>query len=325
MKRLVLMLPIAVALGAATPAFAADENVVDTLLNRIERLMERNAHLTSENERLSRAAAGSAASPIAKALVSAQNLLADDAAAQASVTGARVVPSPQAPPSVTPSDAPLDQGQFDARMRQWVTDNAGFIFDSVNKHLAEKQQASQPKTADFAARADDIFRKGALKAGAPDTTAKVRLVVFADYNCRYCKQMDPVVEELMKENPDLQVVYRDLPILAPTSRLAAQAARAADRQGKFLAFHRDLYKLPQIDEKAIQDLAASLGLDLDRLKQDMTSPEIASQVTNDFNLGQSLRINGTPFLYVEGADRTFPGAVPAADLQQAIAQVRSKG
>ncbi|MCW2239263.1 DsbA family protein [Azospirillum canadense] len=324
MKRLVLMLPIALALSAAAPAFAADETVVDTLLNRIERLTERNAHLTSENERLSRAVADAGTSPIAKALVSAQKLSADDAAAQAGVTGARVVPSPQAPP-VTPSAAPLDQGQFDARMRQWVADNAGFIFDSVNKHLAEKQQASQPKTADFAARADDIFRKGALKAGAPDTAAKVRLVVFADYNCRYCKQMDPVVEELMQANPDLQVVYRDLPILAPTSRLAAQAARAADRQGKFLAFHRELYKLPQIDEKAIQDLAATLGLDLERLKQDMTSPEIASQVTNDFNLGQSLRINGTPFLYVEGADRTFPGAVPAADLQQAIAQVRSKG
>lgn len=319
MKRSLLTLPLLLAFSVAAPAYAADntDSIINALLSRIEGLTERNTKLTVENERLLAERAAQGDSQARGTLRPGEYLRVPEVSAG------------QAPPKIG-GDMPLlpgaalDAKQLDPLIRQWVQANAGYIYDSVNKHLSEQQQASMPKPADFAARRDELFVKDAVKAGAPDEAAKVRLVMFADYNCRYCKEMQPVVEDLIAKNPDLQVVYRDLPILSPTSRLAAQAARAADGQGKYVEFHKGLYKLPQIDENAILDLAARLNLDVAKLRKDMASADVASLVTNDFNLGQSLRIGGTPFFYIDGGSRTFPGAVPAAELQKVIEQARGK-
>ncbi|WP_207461244.1 DsbA family protein [Azospirillum sp. SYSU D00513] len=342
-KKILFAAPIALALSGFGPAIAADDAVLMTLLNRIQALSEENTRLTIDNQRLSMGVAprdnavqARPASPTIPKLLTPEQATAQKAAANQTIN--LPVPTQQQPstPGIAlqgnavqlasgPSpSADMDPKQFDALMREWVKTNAGYIFASVNTHLAEQQQANQPKVADFAARASELFEKDAVTAGAEGANAKVRMVVFADYNCRYCKEMQPVVDRLISKNPELQVVYRDLPILSPTSRLAAQAGRAAERQGKYAEFHKELYRLTQIDEKSILDLGAKLNLDVEKLKADMTSPEIASLVTNDLNLGESLKIQGTPFFYIEGAERTYPGAAPEGALQDAITKLRNK-
>lgn len=306
-SRLLYAVPFVIAVAGATmPAAAADSQVIDVLLGRIEKLTLENARLTVENDRLTGSARQSGADVRAKASDALSGPTPDQAAA-VMAAGA----------------APGTAVQFsEAMLRQWVQNNALFIYDSVNAKLQEKQQAAMPKPTSFQARAADLFEKDAIKAGAADGEAKVRLVMFADYNCSYCKQSQPTVEAILAKNPDVQVVYRDFPILSPTSRIAAQAGKAAALQGRYKDFHAELYKLPQISEQAVLDLAGRLGLDRDRLKRDMTSEAVATAVTNDFNLAQSLNIQGTPFFYVDGADRTFPGAVPESELQKVIDQLR---
>ena len=312
MKRPLLTLPVLLALSVATPAAAADvDSIVDALMNRVERLTQQNAKLTIENEQLRQT-----------------TQIRDRSDAMPENMGQALRKAAEAvtisPPAAVSSSTALDAKQLDEVLRQWVKDNAGYVFESVNKHLAEQQQARAPKSENFAARASDLFEKDAIKAGAV-SSPKVRLVMFADYNCTYCKKAQPVVEELLANNPDLQVVYRELSILSPTSRLAAQAARAAAMQGKHDAFHRELYKLTEISEASILQLAArpDVGLDVEQLRKDMTSERVASLVTNDFNLGQSLGIQGTPFFYLDGG-ATMPGYAPTSQMQVMIDQARKK-
>ena len=91
-------------------------------------------------------------------------------------------------------------------------------------------------------RADEIFRDPDSPVGGnPD--GDVTLVEFFDYNCPYCRQMVPVMAQAESADPQLRIVYKEFPILGPNSKLAAKAALATRKQGKYLAFHKALYQV----------------------------------------------------------------------------------
>ncbi len=72
-------------------------------------------------------------------------------------------------------------------------------------------------------------------AGNPQ--GDVAVVEFFDYRCPYCKQVEPSLESMLKQDPKLRLVYKEFPILGPVSVTAARAALAAQAQGKYDAFH----------------------------------------------------------------------------------------
>ena len=96
------------------------------------------------------------------------------------------------------------------------------------------------------------------------------LVEFFDYRCPYCKQVVPAIDALLAEDKQLRFVYKEFPVLGPDSVLAARAALAARKQGKYDAMHRALMTMKgQINEAAMFKVAGSVGLDVERLKRDM--------------------------------------------------------
>ncbi|MBV9686966.1 MAG: DsbA family protein, partial [Alphaproteobacteria bacterium] len=103
----------------------------------------------------------------------------------------------------------------------------------------------------------------------------VTIVEFFDYRCPYCKQVLPSLQTLLKEDHNLRFVFKELPVLGPQSVTAAHAALAAQRQGKYEAFHNAMMATKgQITDETVYKVAGSVGLDVDRLKQDMSAPEI---------------------------------------------------
>jgi protein-disulfide isomerase len=96
---------------------------------------------------------------------------------------------------------------------------------------------------------------------------------------------------------------------------------AADKQGKYVAFHRVLYELRgPLDENKILAAAKAVGLDVDRLKVDMQAPDISARLGKNIALAQSLGITGTPAFAV--GDRVFSGATDLKSLQVVIAEAR---
>jgi protein-disulfide isomerase len=159
-------------------------------------------------------------------------------------------------------------------------------------------------------------------AGNP--TGDVTLVEFFDYRCPYCKQVEPALEKLLQDDKQLRFVYMEFPVLGADSDLAAHVALAAKLQGKYDAFHRALMVAPgHPDEAVIYKVAASVGLDIDRLKQDAKSPDIDKQLKANRQLGNMLDIDGTPAFVV--GTTIVPGAISLEELKQLIANTRSKG
>jgi protein-disulfide isomerase len=147
-----------------------------------------------------------------------------------------------------------------------------------------------------------------------DKDSDVAVVEFFDYQCPYCKATEPRLEKLLQDDKHWRLVIKEFPILGPESLVAAKAALASVKQGKYEAFHQAMMLHKgrlQMDD--IWAMAASVGLDVDRLRKDMDQPEIADQLLANFNLARALRIKETPsfivdthFLNSTSADIDFP-------------------
>jgi protein-disulfide isomerase len=146
---------------------------------------------------------------------------------------------------------------------------------------------------------------------------KVVMVEFYDYACPYCKASNPHVDQLLKENPGLRVVYRELPILGQNSVEAARLSLAASKAGRFRQFHDALYAAgrPAPDTNAaaarVANIAPSPGQD----------PAIEAELKQNFEMAGRLGATGTP-LFVIG-DRVLNGAVGYDALKEAV-EVASK-
>ena len=142
----------------------------------------------------------------------------------------------------------------------------------------------------------------ALDASVPHKgplDAPVKLVEFYDYGCAGCKQVAPILDQVVGQFPDQVVLfYKQFPLSShPLSRPAAQAALAAMKQGKFLAMHELLFaNQPRHNKGALDGYAAEIGLDMDRFNADFE--EAATQVAADRDEGRKLGVGSTPTLFI---------------------------
>jgi protein-disulfide isomerase len=141
--------------------------------------------------------------------------------------------------------------------------------------------------------------------GAED--ARIRLVEFFDYECPHCQVFKPVMEQIIADKPEEASLYLMMfPIEAahPASRNAAQAALAANEQGKFQEMHDKLFaETPRHSRENVMAYAKALGLDVARFER--AYDEASAQVTSDLKQGETAGVSSTPTLFFN--DRKYEG------------------
>jgi protein-disulfide isomerase len=152
-------------------------------------------------------------------------------------------------------------------------------------------------------------------AGKPEVT----LTYFYDYACGYCRQSNPDIERLLKEDKGLRVVYRELPILGPDSVAAARVSLAASKAGKFAAYHDALYAAGRPSPESIALAARAAGVPA----QPTDDPAQEAELKANMTLASQLGATGTP-LFVVG-DRVINAAAGYDALKEAVKAARSKG
>jgi protein-disulfide isomerase len=149
----------------------------------------------------------------------------------------------------------------------------------------------------------------------------VTLVEFFDYRCGFCKRVASAVTQLQKDDAQIRVVYKDLPILGEASETAAKAALASVVQGKHQAFHEALLGWSgSLTKKEILDISEDIGLDVDRLQADMSNPKWDDVIEHNRALAKDLGISGTPGFIV--GKELVPGAMDLEGLKDLIARAR---
>jgi len=171
-------------------------------------------------------------------------------------------------------------------------------------------------------RRQEVFDDPATPVGG-NPKGDVTIVEFFDYRCPYCKQVHPTLQKLLDQDRKLRFVYKEFPVLGEQSDIAAHAALAARLQGRYEAFHNAMMAAKgQISEELVYRVAGSVGLDVDRLKRDMTDPEIERALSANRALAKALELRGTPGFII--GDHIVPGAIDLDALKTMVADARKQ-
>lgn len=238
----------------------------------------------------------------------------------------------QAGASTQAAVSTIDAGPFSAEQRQaierivkdYLLKNPEILLE-VGKELEQRQAAAQVaqqqrlimenKSQIFAAPTDFVL-------GNPN--GDIAVVEFFDYNCGWCKRAVDEISKLAAADSNVKIIFKEFPIFGEDSVIAAKAAMASIKQGKYWDFHRALMKEQRrVTEDVVFQVAEKVGLDVAKLKSDMNNPEYDAAIKSTSDIAQGLGFEGTPGFIVDS--KVHYGFLPADGLQQLIGEARKVG
>lgn len=206
-----------------------------------------------------------------------------------------------------------ERAATEAIVRAYILENPEIITEAVE--ILQKREMA--KRMEAAGGALTKAFPGAV-GGNPD--GAIAVVEFTDYNCGFCRSSVPDMNRLMASEKDVRIVYRELPILAASSRDAARWALAAAKQGKHKAFHDAMFAAGQANEQSITAAARRAGLNMEQAAKDAASQEVNAEIERNLAMMQQIGFNGTPTFII--GDQMLEGALGYDALKAAVEKAR---
>jgi len=227
--------------------------------------------------------------------------------------------SPLAARAEDPAPAQVDQ--IERIVRDYLKQHPEVIVEALKAYQAQQDaKKADALRATIASLKSELLSDPATPVGG-NPAGDVAVVEFFDYRCPYCKAMAPDLAKALAADGKVRLVYKEFPILSPTSVVAAKAALAARYQDKYVLFHDRLMGVQgTLDESQIYSTAADAGLNVARLKADMERPEITEAIARNYSLADKLDIQGTPAFVI--GDQLLDGVSTADELAAAIKRAR---
>jgi protein-disulfide isomerase len=113
----------------------------------------------------------------------------------------------------------------------------------------------------------------------------------------------PQLQAVLKAYPtQVRLFFKQFPLdIHSQAALAAAAAVAAQKQGKFWQMHDALFAShSDLRRPTILALASAVGLDIKRFEADLDSPEVRKAVEHDLEDGQNVGVMSTPTIFIDG-------------------------
>jgi protein-disulfide isomerase len=210
------------------------------------------------------------------------------------------------------------RGEIETIIREYFIKHPEMI-----EELQALAQAEKMKRTIFENK--DVLLNSPRQVTLGNPQGDVTLVEFFDYNCGYCKRALDDMTALLKSDPKLRIVLKEMPVLSQGSLEAAQVGAALtmqDKSGKrYLDFHQKLLTgRGQVDKARAMAAAKEVGADMPRLEKDLASAEIKLALEESMKLAEAFGIQGTPS-YVVG-NEVLVGAVGLKELQAKINAAR---
>lgn len=169
----------------------------------------------------------------------------------------------------------------------------------------------------------DIDITGSPFKGKVD--APVTLVIFTDFECPYCRKVEPLLNQVFEKNKDnIKIVFKNMPLsihqLADPSH---RAAMAADMQGKFWEYHDRLFSAPNLSPELLDATAREIGLDMTKFQTDRASMVVEQRIRKDMIDAQNAGVTGTPTIFINGrklGERSMQGFQTLIDAELAKAR-----
>ena len=163
----------------------------------------------------------------------------------------------------------------------------------------------------------EVARDPARVRGNPK--APVVIVEFSDYECPYCHQAEPTVNQVLAKYGDkVSLSYRDFPLTSihPRAMIAAEASRCALEQGKFWEYHDQLFTASKLEKDDLIGYARNLKLDDKQFTACLTSEKYKADIEKDAQEGRKAGVTGTPGFFINGL--AISGAKPQDEFTRVI-------
>lgn len=224
----------------------------------------------------------------------------------------------QAAPTFPPSQVQA----IEDIVRAYLLEHPEIIVESVRRLEERDRAAAEQRRQDAVAAKRDALIADPDSPVLGNPSGDVTIVEFFDYNCPYCRGVAEKLRQTVTKDGNIRLVMKEFPILGPDSLTAARAALAAAKQGKYSAFHFALMsRAGNLNEEVVLDVARDLGLDVERLRQDMHDTQIDDILQRNYELAEALEIGGTPAFVV--GEALVPGAVDMDALMRLVEEARA--
>ena len=208
---------------------------------------------------------------------------------------------------------------------KWIEANPQAIINSV-QNMQKKMMEDQAKNAqkNIGQKKEELFNDVNSPKFAPEGY-DVSIVEFYDYGCGYCKKAQATVDDLLKSDNKVRIIYKDFPILGEASQEMSKVSIAVNiiAPNSFRKFHDALMKTNERGKSAALKAAKSVGIDSKKLEETLKNEKskIEKIIQDNISLGSSIGINGTPGFVV--GEELIPGAMEIATFKEKISALRA--
>ena len=209
---------------------------------------------------------------------------------------------------------------------KWIEANPQAIINSVS-NMQKKAMEEQMKNAqkNIGEKKDELFSDKKSPQFAP-SGYDITIVEFYDYACGYCKKAQSSVEELLKEDKKVRIIFRDFPILGQPSKEMAEISVAVNliEPSSFKKFHDALMTSNERGKDGALKIAKNTGINMSKLESVLSKDrsKIEKILEDNLALGSAIGINGTPGFVI--GEELIPGALDLKALKEKISAVRKK-
>ena len=184
-----------------------------------------------------------------------------------------------------------------ALVRDTLIQNPEILLEAQDAFQAQAMRQQNEAVADAF---DELKTEAATLSFGP-ADAPITIIEFFDYRCPFCHQANEWLANVMEQRDDVRVIFKELPILSENSVGAAKAAIAAHKQGKYIAFHQALMTTGgELSLTQVMQIATDVGLDTEKLQQDMASPDVDALIAATNQQATALNMTGTPGFVING-------------------------
>jgi len=220
-----------------------------------------------------------------------------------------------------PHLSPSQREEMHSVVREYLLANPAIVREALQALAAREEQARVRKQSEAILARASALTEDTQSPSYGSAKADVTIVEFLDYRCTYCKRISPILTALVDRDPNVRIVFKELPILGPDSLFAARAALVAHRRGKYMAFHKELMAAPELTPTAVAEIATRIGIG-DGFLAAVEDPAITDLIQRNSVLANDLEIGGTPALVI--GDRLIPGASDVETLAMYVAAERAR-
>lgn len=222
---------------------------------------------------------------------------------------------------------PFDQQQreeIESVIYDYLLKNPEVLVEAFSVLQAREQLAKKANLSQTLVSIDETLYNDPWSPQGGNLEGSVTIIEFFDYRCGYCKKVFPDIQKVIADDSDIRVIYKEFPILGDDSVFASRASIAIwlTWPEKYHDFHAAMMgSRGTLSETRVFEYAASIGVDLDDLKQAMKSEIIDQSIIKTAELARLLNISGTPGFII--GNELIPGAISLDDIKELVEIARS--